>query len=562
MPRRSADELRRASPPRSPRALAARSDDILATLAFPPTRGAYLEALRQRDELASHTRRLAAARHRLDGSGYDGTEVRHTFDLGIAEWLVASWPEDVEIDWADATAAPALSSLLAPTVLRGEEEGYDDDSISMREWIRQARGDAWPSDLAWVIDALRDVGDAMPRRATGWDAAGVPIRWKLRHAGVVHACLAPQAPVVRRTFRRAPMHPARAIVGAPPPLQRLDLEAATKVVHVARETLAIRGREVHAISYANADEVWWADLGRGTAIAVIGVRPEFRLTLEANYGFVLFANGVPVGYGGVSPMYRQANTGINLFPAFRGTEAAALWIAALRSFRALFGVRYFIASPFQVGRENAEAIASGAFWFYYRLGFRPASAAVAERAASEAARMRDDKSYRSPPATLRALAEDDLVLRLPDAEPSDFFDERWIARLSLRDTAHIAAEGHIGRHAAAARIAERVARVLGADRRTWSGAERAAFEMLAPLIEEIPDLGAWPARQRRALATCLQAKGAAQERPYVLRCAAHPRLFPALADLAQAEPTPRRPARRAPSASGTQSSRRSAPRSP
>lgn len=33
----------------------------------------------------------------------------------------------------------------------------------------------------------------------------------------------------------------------------------------------------------------------------------------------MFSNGVPIGYGGVTPWPNQANTGANLFPAFRGS---------------------------------------------------------------------------------------------------------------------------------------------------------------------------------------------------------------------------------------------------
>lgn len=532
MPRCDASALHDAPIPRSARAWAARADDLLATLAFPPSSRAHMLALERAAEVGAGIRRLGAARHRLDDHGYDGTDVRHPFDLGIAEWMVETWPEDVEIDWSDGSAAGALEALLGPALLPGEEDGYDDASLTMQAWIRRARGDAWPSDLSWVLDALRDTGDAPARRAAAWERAALPLRWKLRHAGVMHARLEAPRAVLRRSFRTAPTNPLRAL-GRPVPVRHLHPRDAARVVHVSRETLAARGREVHAISFANADEVWWGDLGAGTAIAVIGVRPELRLTLEANYGFVLFANGVPVGYGGVSPLYRQANTGVNIFPAFRGTEAAALWIGALRCFRTLFGTRRFIANPFQVGRGNPEAIASGAFWFYYRLGFRPAHDALRTLAEREADARREDPRRRSSAATLRTLAAVDLVLTMPDATDNDAFEESWLARLALRDTAHIAAEGHRGRHAAARRIADRVAHTLGADRRSWTAAERAAFEALAPLVEEIPGVADWPARQRQALAACLRAKGGAQERTYVRRAARHPRWYPALAALAR-----------------------------
>ena len=129
------------------------------------------------------------------------------------------------------------------------------------------------------------------------------------------------------------------------------------------------------MTYPNVDEVWWCDLGEGVALAVIGIAPEHRLTLETNTGYLLIANGVPIGYGGVTPLFRQANTGINIFDPFRGGEAAYLWTQMLRAFHTLYGSERFVINAYQFGAGNAEAIRSGAFWFYYRLGFRPAQRA-------------------------------------------------------------------------------------------------------------------------------------------------------------------------------------------
>jgi hypothetical protein len=73
------------------------------------------------------------------------------------------------------------------------------------------------------------------------------------------------------------------------------------------------------------------------------------------------------------------------------------------------GVTCFSIDPYQLGHENEEAIASGAFWFYRKLGFRPASEEVARLMAREEARIAADRGYRSPAATLRRLAEGPLI---------------------------------------------------------------------------------------------------------------------------------------------------------
>lgn len=501
-------------PPRSWSDAVLRVDTTLRRLAFPASRAERSAAAEDAAALPGWLRTLPGAqRHRGDETGIEFTASRHSFDLGTATWLTESFPGDVEVDWSAPRAAEAAATLLRPAVTRLEEDGFDSDALTMHAWIRRARGDGWPSDLAWMLDALRDTGDALPRRAAAWEAAALPLRWQLRGSGVLSARLDNPAPILRAHLRAAARRSASFVAAAVPATLRprlLPPPRARAVIRVARRTLAARCREVHALSYANPREVWYADRGAGTALAVIGVEPTMRLALEGNYAFMLFANGVPVGYGGVSPFGAQANTGLNVFPAFRGTEASALWLRTLRSFHALFGVHRFVVNPFQVGAGNREAMASGAFWFYYRLGFRPCDAAATELAAHIAAR-RGRKRSRGTPREMRTLASHDLELLLPGWSEDLRFDERWLARLSLEATARLAREGLMGRDRAATRIATRVARRLALPPVPRASDAARTRRDLAPLADLLLDIAADRRSTQRALRAWLGAKAAAQE---------------------------------------------------
>src|SRR5690606_16756256 len=162
---------------------------------------------------------------------------------------------------------------------------------------------------------------------------------------------------------------------------------ARQVIELAQTALAARCREVVPTSYPNVDEVHWCDFGDGVALVILGVEPSRRLSLETNTGYLLLSNGVPVGYGGVTPFYRQANTGINIFDPFRGSEAAYLCVEMCRAFHSFYGVTRFVVNGYQFGEGNSEAINSGAYWFYYRLGFRPDHEAQRKLAAREAKRL-------------------------------------------------------------------------------------------------------------------------------------------------------------------------------
>ena len=335
-------------------------------------------------------------------------------------------------------------------------------------------------------------------------------------------------PVLRNALRRPSDRPTRDILSPLPGIVRLGPRAARNVIDVARAALAARCREVFAISNANADEVWWAPLGDGVGLAVIGVAPRQRLSLESNYGYLLLSNGVPVGYGGVTALAAQANTGINIFDPFRGTEAGFLWTAMLRAFRTLFGTTRFVVNAIQFGEDNEEAIASGAYWFYWRLGFRPTDPARRRDAEAEAARLTGPRARPSSTATLRRLAVGDLVLTLPGAGRGTFFDERWLTTCASLVTRALAREDAHAHDRAAHAITTRLVRTLGVRPERWPHPERQAFERLAPVVSLLSGLDRWSHNDRAALVALMRAKGHAQERAFVHQAVAHPRFYPEL----------------------------------
>jgi hypothetical protein len=425
--------------------------------------------------------------------------------------------------------------LIALVLGDAERESFGVD-MPVRRWLALARRRDAASTLQWLLRA----GDALPtaeraRFRAAWDQAEVPVRWRLDGSArsVSLNRIAVRRPVLRTAFRRLSVPLARHAIEPLEGIERLPRRRADRVIDVARSALAARCREVHAMNHANPDEVYLAELGEGVQLAVIGVPSSQRLLLEANYGYVLLSNGVPIGYGGVSPLFRQANTGINVFDPFRGSEATYLWAQTLRTFRSLFGVRRFIVNGYQFGAGNSEAIASGAYWFYYRLGFRPTESANLQLADAEAARLQREGG-RSPAAILRRLARGDLVLDLPDWDVADAFDEAALDRLGTVAARQLSALPHWSRRAALRALATGVAQACGIRLQRRPVSERFAFERLAPLAAALPGWTSWPRAERLALGTLLLSKGARQEAPYARGAVAQPRFFRELAAVLRA----------------------------
>ena len=478
-------------------------------------------------ELAAFSRRWrgvsAAVRTEAEGSGIAGTISRPLLAWPLACMLVKG--ENIDLDWRNADNPVALDALIARLVSAVEQDSFDGGEYTGRAWVDLAR----PTDetaFAWVV---RGGQAARPSSgfAAAWDSAEVQLRWALRDSprSITHARLPLRRPLLRSGFRRLAepvvRHVARPLDG----IRLLKRREAKPVIDLARSALAARAREVHAMNYPNAADVHVADLGEGVELAVMGVLAAQRLTLEANYGYLLTSNGVPIGYGGVSPLFRQANTGINVFDPYRGSEAAFLWAQMLRAFRTLFGSRRFVINGYQFGAGNSEAIASGAYWFYYRLGFRPSLADNAELAAAEAERLRTHPGERTRPAVLRQLAHGDLHLDLEDFDVRDFFEERLLTRLGAAVARRIAVLPVRSHHEGEGVLVRGVAKdldVRGLSR--WPAEERRAFARLAPYAALL-DLHAWSNSERRSLAAWMRTKGAATERGFAMQACGQARFF-------------------------------------
>lgn len=516
------------NPPRHLRRLVALHDDLLFLRAFPDSATVASLARQALDGLAKQLPRYRASeRAGLDDSGIASSNSRNTFPFAVARWLVHAYPSEVEIDWRALSDHTPVDALIRTFLTRAEEDAFDSGEFDTPQWLRLAKPPESPSALHWLITN----GEARPRTvstfAALYDAAPLPLAWQLNQSeGSTTRCELSVRTHFRSGMRPTPERAIRHIATPLPEVERLPPRAADRVIHLAKSALTSRCREVFPTSNANRHEVWLADLGEGASLAIIGAAPSFRMSLESNYGYLLISNGVPIGYGGVTPLFCQANTGINIFDPFRGSEAAFLWAQMLRAFQTIFGVRRFVVNGYQFGEGNAEAIASGAFWFYYRLGFRPSDDDARDLAAREALRLADDRTYRSPAKVLRTLAHGDLHLTLPGFAPSSFLDERLLVTCAARVTEQLSATATAPRHRAIAAVERRVADTLGVrSRAAWPRQERAAFARMVPVIDLLPDLGSWSDAEREALVQLMRAKGAPQEQDFVRLSQACPRFW-------------------------------------
>jgi hypothetical protein len=471
--------------------------------------------------LAGFDRRadLRAHREALAHGGIAGTTTWYPFFWPTARWLAGRWPERLRLDRNDADAEKSLGRA-APLLVTPHE------AVALREARLagyaaldrlRARGETDATFLVRRVEAL--AGDDFTREAF-YDAinpsclllAGddTPARTREKFG---------PAPVV---FRSAPLRRGRPDLRdemrrPPQSVRRLPAADGERLVELARGAMVGRSRDLDAFAYGNARDTWLVDDGGGRAFGLVGMVAERRAPLAAIYGGLTLSNGVPIGYVQADVVGRSAAVSFNTFETFRGGEAAFTFGRMLAVLRHVFGVDAFSIEPYQLGEGNDEGIDSGAWWFYFKLGFRPRAATARELAAAEVSRMQSQPAYRSPPATLRRLAAHHVFFDL-DARRRTPLPP--LASIGLRVARLLAARGD-DRDAANARVQADAAAALGLQSlRGLTRGERQAFGNFAPLLL-LAGAARWPRDERARLLALIRAKAAASELDYARRLAAH-----------------------------------------
>jgi hypothetical protein len=318
-------------------------------------------------------------------------------------------------------------------------------------------------------------------------------------------------------------------------MEILSPAAGRRLIDTARGCMVTRARDLDAFCYGDPGDVRLFGFGDGLHIGLIGVAPERRFLLEALYGFLILKNRVPVGYGTYTSLFGSAEVAFTVFDAFRAGEAARMYGKVLAVAKSTLGCTSFTIHPYQIGQDNEDAVRSGAWWFYQKLGFRPPSRKLLDVMAREERRMARSPGYRSSAPTLRRLASECLCFHLGDPR-EDVVGLLPLAGAGLAVTAEISRRfGFDRRRAERVCLREAVQRVGVEPRPGFTGRERLAWRRWAPLLLVLPGLETWSRGEREALVRVIRAKGGRRESDYVITFDAHGPLRRSLVTLVQAQ---------------------------
>ncbi len=344
----------------------------------------------------------AQNQQRLAGSGLPHTELNGFFGLDISNWLLRRFPDNVSLYAVDADDETVISilQLLLPgaeyeKITQGSEHGL--------ARIRKMAGSKDPFLLwKWILAVYNNSHIEQPLKEDLFLRMKIFSSWKLDEPGFNRSQIGLEPPAV--FFQQEIIRHVDALkilkqpVGSPLVLSHPEK---IKLLDTIRGSLSFLYRETDPFSFADLNELELFDMGRGLQIALVGMRNQKRLSLESYIGYMAFKNGVPLAYGGGWIWGQRCKIGINIYPAFRKGESAWQFAQIMRLYYQYCGVRHFIVKPYQFGKDNPEGLKSGAFWFYYRLGYRPADVEINAAANEEWEKIQSDRTYRTPLTRLR-----------------------------------------------------------------------------------------------------------------------------------------------------------------
>ena len=501
-----------------PEVLLVYHDVLLLLLAYPATAPMRSLAARELARVAAAVRDIwdhgpSRARARLRGSGIAWSAITISYSYPIARWLVSRFPGCVDVDSfgeRGTLLAQWLRHALPPAEFELMELGDDTPEALLEEGTAGWRG----SRLAWLVTQFERLPCDPALRESLYDNLDLFLALHPHDAPIsrTFARGLPAATFYHRGSLLREVDADRLIATPLPPPRHIGRDACQHLVDAARSVLAMLGRETDPITHADIARTRYYDLGRGLAIAVYSALPERRGALDSHIGYALFKNAVPIGYGGGWPFLGTCKIGINIFAPFRGGESAFLMASVLRTYAQLFAVERFVVEPYQFGAGNREGLESGAFWFYFRLGFRPVEPELRALALDEFERMHRKDGYRTSRSVLRRFTRSDLERPVVPAAAAACDP----AVLSHATTSWIGNRFHGRRDRAEAAALRRVVTALGLDARGWNDDERYALRALAPVLAQIADLHVWPARDKRRLIALIRAKGGDEYRYFAL----------------------------------------------
>jgi hypothetical protein len=418
------------------------------------------------------------------------------------------------------------------------EDSLVEATIPYVRWLSAATGKD-RRGLEWLVSRFESMSIEEGQKAELYDSLGLRVRWQLDNSKAsrtsnkldVRKPFCHTRPLIRRnevSLDAEFQSPALEV-------KQLSRARGKAMQDMLRRATTVRYRELYGITHGDPDTVIQTNAGRGVEIFLWGLPRERRLPLRAYHAGFTLKNGVPINYIEGITICDRMEVGFNTFYTFRDGESAWVYAKVLKLLHQIVGVNCISIDPYQLGFNNEEAIESGAFWFYRKLGFRPTRPELAKLMAREEKKIASNPQYRTPARILRLLSAGNVVYEGPGSSRGDW-DNFSIRNIGLAVQSRMAKE--FGGDAELIRLSSRrlAASVLKLKVRSFTRAELRIFDDLALMLGLIPDLLSWTTSEKKGVAEIVQAKIHASESDYARLLQSHRKLRASIIELGKPNP--------------------------
>jgi hypothetical protein len=454
----------------------------------------------------------SSLREKLSGTGLWHTTIECNFSFSKVNYLLQYFPGQISIHSASSSleTQKAILKLILPSVEYSCVHAGEKDFKSRIATLHSSKSQ---TDLEWLLQTIQQYERDPRVQSLLYQQLGIFIQWTVSSKSDSLSFLrGASLPVYYHTTPMEKKFDFQSIVSKKLPAQtKLKLNERRQLLHCAKMSLVYLYRETEPFTNANEDDITLFQLDKGISVVLFGSTVEKRYSLESYIGYLVLKNNIPVSYGGGWIFGERCQFGINILESFRGGESALIICELLRVYRQHFGATRFVVKPYQYGLHNPEAIKTGAFWFYYKLGFRPENKALRELALKEEQQKLIDPNYKSEASTLRKYTRSNIALTLTETSYPDYDSEL----LSQRITSYINEKYDGDRQKALTACFNKLKKNTGMETKKWKAQDVEYAKQISVLLNLTPQSADWQKQYKKEIQKFILLKSEKTESPWI-----------------------------------------------
>ena len=449
---------------------------------------------------------------KLNGTGLLYSNIECNFSFEKVKYIILAFPNEVSIHSTSSSieTQKAILKLILPSV---EYSKIHEGEKDLKNRISEFNLSKKTTDLEWLIQTIQQSDLNKKSQTVIYNQLGIFIKWQVSEKSKSVSFLrGASLPIYFHTKPLDKKMELQDIIQQklPPPVKLTD-EEKDKIIDAAKMTLFYLYRETEPFTNANKDDITLFKLDKGISIALFGSSIDKRYSLESYIGYLVFKNNIPASYGGGWIFGERSQFGINILEAFRGGESSLIICELLRVYHQYFGATRFVVKPYQFGLHNAEAIKTGAFWFYYKLGFRPENNTLRELALQEENEKLKNSKYKSDVVTLKKYTKCNLALTLSETSYPNYDCDK----LSKQITTYINTTFDGNRELALSICFKQLIETLSIDAKMWKQEDLDYAKQISVLFNMNPNSKEWQLKNKKNILKFILLKSAKTELPWI-----------------------------------------------